>query len=71
MKGIEKKRRYVTTFMTAGEAAASVGMSENAIRWNCLKGYLKADFDGYRWKIKPRALKRWREEYYSDRCLVA
>lgn len=69
MKGIEKKRRYVRNpkFMTAGEAAASVGMSENAIRWNCLKGYLKADFDGYRWRIKPQDLERWREEYYSDR----
>jgi len=68
MSGASKKRRYVRNpkFIMVGEAAALVGMSENAIRWNCKKGYLKGDFDGYRWRIKPQDLERWREEYYSE-----
>jgi excisionase family DNA binding protein len=66
MSAASKKRRYVRNpkFMTAGEAAALAEMSENAIRWNLRKGYLKGIFDGYRWRIDRHDLERWREEYY-------
>ena len=68
MSAASKKRKYVRNpkFLTIGLAAAAVGMSENAIRWNLRKGYLKGIFDGYRWRIKPQDLERWREDYYSE-----
>jgi len=43
MSAASKKRRYVRNpkYLTAGEAAALAEMSENAIRWNLRKGYLR------------------------------
>ncbi len=68
MSAASKKRRYVRNpkYLMASEAAVLVDLSENTIRWNLRKGYLKGDFDGYRWKIKPQDLERWREDYYSE-----
>ena len=68
MSAASKKRRYVRNpkFLTSGEAAALVDLSENAIRWNLRKGYLKGSFDGYRWRIERHELDRWHQDYYVE-----
>ncbi len=60
------KRRYSSRFLTAAEAAKRAGLHRNTILWNIRQGYLRASYDGYKYRIDPRSLSSFRKKYYES-----
>lgn len=48
------------------DVAERMGMSDNTVTWNIRQGYLRGQFDGYRYLITPAAFREWAELYYED-----
>ena len=60
----KRRRRRNPTLITAAQAATSMGLSRNSILWNIRRGYLKAHYDGYRYRIHLDDLKEFRDRFY-------
>ena len=63
----ERRRRGRKTLYTVKECAEVIGISEGAVRWNILQGYLPAtkNDEGYHeWLVEASALRAFQEEYY-------
>ena len=60
-----RRRNPLLGYLTVDEAAEIARLSPGAIRWNISKGFLPAEFDGYRYHIRPQDLQRFLELYYD------
>ena len=60
------KRKCNPKFFTAAEAAKRAGLHRNTILWNIRQGYLRASYDGYKYRIDPRSLSSFRKKYYES-----
>ncbi len=58
-------RRRNPKFYTVAEVAERMSMHANSILWNIRQGYLKAEFDGYRYSIHPQDFREWRDLCYE------
>ena len=62
----QKRRRRNRQLMTVSEVAQATGFTSGAVRYWIAGGQLKAEFDGYRYLIKPSDLKKFLDYYYED-----
>jgi len=60
-----KRRRRNPKNMTVSEVAEATGFTTGAVRYWISEGQLKAEFDGYRYLIKPIDLKKFLNYYYE------
>lgn len=63
---IGSSRRHNPRFLTCSEAGEIMGLSAGAILYNVKKGYLVAEFDGFRYKIRPSDLRQFAEDFYYE-----
>lgn len=60
-----KRKKNPLKYYTASGIARLMGLHFNTVLWNIRQGYLNAEFDGYRYLIKPEDYQEWRERYYE------
>lgn len=60
-----KRKKNPLKYYSVSGIARLMGLHPNTVLWNIRSGYLNAEFNGYRYLIKPEDYQEWRERYYE------